>query len=129
MVDMGIPPAIEPLINGLYWHRSQHGAESRDWIVRTVAGRQLGCGDALSFKLHQAEQRSKADVACSEAFKTQIGLGIGWCYVGRKKIRSGIRYKVRRSTNEIFWDWFAKPDLSNARYLIRRRWFDKRIPS
>jgi len=132
MRDVGIPPAIEPLMGPVL--ASVLGMEVRnrgDWKVSPQSQKDSAdVADALSYKLHQAEQRSKADVACSEAFKTQIGPGIGWVYVGREEDPFKYPYIVDTvSRNEIYWDWFAKPDLSDARFLIRRRWFDKRIPS
>ena len=131
MKTLGIPPAIEPLMGPVL--ASVLGMEVRnrgDWKVRPQSQEDSAdVADALNYKLHQAEQRSKADIACSEAFKSQIGPGIGWVYVGREEDPFRYPYRVEQvPRNEMFWDWFAKPDMSDARYMIRRRWFDKRIP-
>ena len=131
MRDVGIPPAIEPLMGPVL--ASVLGMEVRnrgDWKVSPQSQTDSAdVADALNYKLHQAEQRSRADVACSEAFKSEIGPGIGWVYVGREEDPFKYQYLVEPvSRNEIYWDWFAKPDLSDARFLIRRRWFDKRVP-
>lgn len=131
MSDVGIPPAIEPLMGPVL--ASVLGMEVRnrgDWKVSPQSQTDSAdVADALNYKLHQAEQRAKADVACSEAFKAEIGPGLGWVYVGREEDPFKYQYLVEPvSRNEIYWDWFAKPDLSDARFLIRRRWFDKRIP-
>lgn len=131
MSEVGIPPAIEPLMGPVL--ASVLGMEVRnrgDWKVSPQSQTDSAdVADALNYKLHQAEQRAKADVACSEAFKAEIGPGIGWVYVGREEDPFKYQYIVEPvSRNEIYWDWFAKPDLSDARFLIRRRWFDKRIP-
>lgn len=131
MAAVGIPPAIEPLMGPVL--ASVLGMEVRnrgDWKVRPQSQQDSAdVADALNHKLHQAEQRSRADIACSEAFKSEIGPGIGWVYVGREEDPFRYPYLVEHvPRNEIYWDWFAKPDLSDARFLIRRRWFDKRIP-
>ena len=131
MSEVGIPPAIEPLMGPVL--ASVLGMEVRnrgDWKVSPQSQTDSAdVADALNYKLHQAEQRAKADVACSEAFKAEIGPGLGWVYVGREEDPFKYQYLVEPvSRNEIYWDWFAKPDLSDARFLIRRRWFDKRIP-
>ena len=128
---LGIPPAVEPLmgptIDGVL------GLEVRnrgDWKVLPDSQRDSDeVADALNYKLHQAESRSGADTACSDAFASQIKVGLGWVYVGREQDPFRYPYVVEAiHRNEIFYDWFAKPDMSNARYIVRRKWFDRRIP-
>lgn len=131
MRELGIPPAVEPLMGPTL--DSVLGLEIRnrgDWKVLPDSQNDAeDVADALNYKLHQAEARSGADAACSEAFGPQIKVGLGWVYVGRAQDPFAFPYVVEAiHRNEIFWDWHAKPDLSNARYLIRRKWFDRRIP-
>lgn len=81
--------------------------------------------EGLSLLVKRDETESGLDRATSEAYAAQVKAGLGWVYIGRE--RDGLaqnaymaRY-VHRS--EIYWDWRSKePDLSDARYLIRRRW-------
>lgn len=132
MEEVGIPPAIEPLMGPVI--ASVLGMEVKnrgDWKVSTESEDDpADVADAMGHKLHEAEGRSKADTACSDAFKSQASVGIGWVYVGREEDPFKYPYKVESvPRNEMFWDWFAKPDLSNARFIIRKQWFDKRIPS
>lgn len=131
MREIGIPPAVEPLmgptIDGVLGLEVKNRG---DWkVIPDAQNDGDDVADALNFKLHQAESRSAADVACSEAFSPQIKVGLGWVHVSREHDPFLYPYKVEAiHRNELFWDWFAKPDLSNARYLIRRKWFDRRIP-
>lgn len=131
MQEIGIPPAVEPLmgptIDGVLGLEVKNRG---DWkVIPDTQNDGDDVADALSYKLHQAESRSAADIACSDAFSSEIKVGLGWIYVGRETDPFLYPYKVEAiHRNEIFWDWFAKPDLSNARYLIRRKWFDRRIP-
>ncbi|MEY4932813.1 MAG: hypothetical protein RLZZ403_1133, partial [Pseudomonadota bacterium] len=131
MEEVGIPPAVEPLmgptIDGVLGLEVKNRG---DWkVLPDTQGDADEVADALNYKLHQAEARSAADVACSEAFSPQIKVGLGWVLVSRESDPFLYPYKVEAiHRNEIFWDWFAKPDLSNARYLVRRKWFDRRIP-
>lgn len=81
---------------------------------------------ALSVRLHKAEVESRADRACSDAYASQAKVGIGWVEVAREtdpfKPKTRVKAVHRR---EIWWDWRAKePDLSDARYMIRRQWLD-----
>jgi hypothetical protein len=131
MAAIGIPPAIEPLMGPVI--ASVLGMEVKnrgDWKVSTESQDDpADVSDALNQKLHEAEGRSHADTACSDAFKPQASVGIGWVYVGREEDPFKYPYKVEAvPRNEMFWDWHSKPDLSNARYVIRKQWFDKRIP-
>lgn len=131
MNELGIPPAVEPLMGPTI--DAVLGMEVRnrgDWkVLPDSQDDSEDVADALNYKLHQAEARSGADTACSEAFAPQVKVGLGWVYVGREQDPFRYPYVVEAvHRNEIFWDWFSKPDLSNARYLVRRKWFDRQIP-
>lgn len=124
--DIGMPPAIEPLIGPAI--DAVLGLELKnraDWRV-TASNDQTGddLAKAMGFTLNQCERKSKADSACSEAYKTEVCVGIGWVEVSRNP--NPFEYPYRCQTvhrNEIWWDWLAKErDLKDARYLVRRRW-------
>lgn len=126
--QLGIPPAIEPLIGPAMDAVWGFEAKTRtDW--RVVPDRDREGDDvaaALNYKLNQAERQSGADRACSEAFKGQSAVGMGWVEVARESDPFKYAYRCKSvHRNEIFWDFLSKePDLSDARYLIRRRWTD-----
>lgn len=123
---IGMPPAIEPVIGPAIASVCGLEAKSRaDWRVMPDSDQD---GDdvasALNFKLNQAERKSKADKACSDAYRTQISVGVGWVEVSRDPNPFQYPYRCKAiHRNEIFWDMLSvEPDLSDARYLIRRRW-------
>lgn len=123
---LGIPPAVEDMIGPALL--SIQGYESRtrtDWRV-TPNGEPGGqdVADALNYKLNQAERESKADRACSDAFRTQIACGIGWVEVSRDSDPFRFPYRcLAIHRNEIHWDMKAvEPDLSDARWMRRQRW-------
>lgn len=125
---IGMPPAIEPLIGPAIDTVMGLEAKTRtDWRV-TPDGDKAGdeVAAALNFKLNQSERHSGADRAMGEAFRPQFSVGVGWVEVARESnpFKFGKRCKsVHR--NEIFWDWLStEMDLSDARYLVRRRWTD-----
>lgn len=124
--ELGIPPAVEDLIGPALLSIQGYEATIRtDWRV-TAAGGTGGqdVADALNYKLNQAERESRADRACSDAFRGQIAVGIGWVEVRRES--DPFRFPYRCQTvhrNEIHWDFAAQEsDLSDARYLRRQRW-------
>lgn len=127
--QIGMPPAVEPIIGPAIDAVLGFEAKTRtDW--RVIPDSDRGGDDvaeALNYKLNQAERHSKADRACSDAYKSQVSVGLGWVEVAKES--NPFRYPFRcRSVhrNEIWWDWLAvEPDLSDARYLIRRRWVDR----
>lgn len=125
--QIGMPPAIEPLIGPAIDAVLGLEAKTRaDW--RVLPDSEDDSGDevakALNFKLNQSERHSKADKACSDAFKTQVAAGIGWVEVSRNPDPFKFPYRCKAiHRNEIWWDMLAtEEDLSDARYLIRRRW-------
>ena len=127
--QLGIPPAIENLIGPALLSVQGFEAKTRtDWRV-TPDGETGGqeVSDALNFKLNQAERHSKADESCSDAFRSEIGVGIGWVEVSRQSDPFKYPYRCQAiHRNEIYWDMKAKEcDLSDARFLIRKRWMHK----
>ena len=126
---IGMAPAIEPLIgpviDSVLGMEAQHRT---DW--RVVPDSDTGGDDvalALNHKLNLAEKKSKADRACSEAFAGQAKVGIGWVEVCRDSDPFKYPYRCNPiNRNEISWDFRAvELDLSDARYLVRRKWTDK----
>ena len=127
--EMGIPPAKENIIGPAI--RAVCGFEAKtrtDWRV-TPDGDPGGqdVADALNYRLNQAERHSKADRALSAAFKPACAVGIGWVEVSRASNSLEFPYKCRYiHRNEIWWDMKAiEPDLSDARWLYRRRWVSR----
>lgn len=126
--ELGIPPAIEPVIKPTI--DSVLGLEVKqrtDWkVVPDSDTANDDVAEALNHKLNQAEKRAKADAACSEGFRGQATVGLGWVEVSR--CQDPFKFPYRCSSvhrNEIFWDFLSKePDLSDARYLVRRKWID-----
>lgn len=129
MAEIGMPPAIEPLIGPAIDAVLGFEAKTRtDWRLQSDTPGPEGdaVAQALNYKLNQAERKSGADRAMSDAFKPQLCVGLGWVEVARESNPFKFKYRVRHvHRNQIWWDWLAQePDLSDARYLFRRRWTD-----
>jgi len=125
---LGIPPAVEPVmgptIDEILGMEAKNRADFR--ILPDKVGEGDDVAEALNYKLNQAERRSMLDRACSFAYASQVKVGLGWVEVARSSDPFQYPYRctdVHR--NEIWWDWFSrKDDLSDARWLLRRRWTD-----
>lgn len=98
----------------------------QDWRVSADTGEFQDTAEVLSSKLAEAEREAMADRACSDSYAGQIKAGLGWVEVGRNMDPFGYQYRCQYvHRREIDWDWRAKqPDLSDARFLRRRRWID-----
>lgn len=123
---LGIPPAIEDLVGpAMLSIQGYETATRTDWRVTATGGAGAqDVADALNYKLNEAERASKADEACSDAFRPQAAVGLGWVEVARES--DPFKYAYRCAAvhrNEIHWDFKAKAaDLSDARWLRRHRW-------
>lgn len=124
--ELGIPPAIEDLIGpALLSIQGYEAAARTDWRVTPngeVGGQDVA--DGLNFKLNQAERKSRADAACSDAFRPQAAVGVGFVEVSRDSDPFKFPYRCKAvNRNEIHWDMAAREhDLSDARWLRRTRW-------
>lgn len=126
---IGIPPAKENIIGPAIAAVCGYEAKTRtDWRV-TPDGDPQGqdVADAMNYRLNQAERHSKADRALSEAFRPAVTVGMGWVEVSRPSDPFAYPYRCRYvHRNEVYWDMTAKEsDLSDARWLVRRRWVDR----
>lgn len=124
--ELGIPPAIENMIGPVMLAMQGYEvAQRQDWRV-TPNGQPDGqeTADALNFELNQAESESGADKACSDAFRPQAGVGVGWVEVSESSDPFEYKYQCKAvHRNEIHWDMKGeRADLLDARWLRRRRW-------
>jgi hypothetical protein len=126
---LGIPPAIEPIIASTIDGVVGIEAKGRlDWqVVAERGGEADEVAAAIGRELHVAERKTRADAACAAAFAEQIKVGLGWVEVGRESNPYQFPFRVRPvHRNEIWFDWSsAFDDLSDARYLLRRKWVDR----
>lgn len=127
--DRGQPPLITNFIKPTVDTVLGLEAKTRtDFIVRPEDDAQAepDLADAMSVKLKHAEMESRADRACSDAYAAQIKAGLGWVEVSRDSDPFNPAHRVSYvHRREISWDWRSeKNDLSDARYLVRRRWVD-----
>ena len=114
---------IAPTVNILL------GTEAKtrsDWRVIADSDDYQEVAEAQSAKLFEAERETRADRACSDAYASQIISGLGWVEVARNSNPFEYPYRVQSiHRREMFFDWRAKkPDLSDAKYVIRKRWYD-----
>jgi len=127
--ERGLPPAIEPLIGPAIDAILGMEAKTRtDWrVVPDSDKANDDVAEALNYRLNQAERHARADAACSEAYASQVKVGIGWVEVARNEDPFGYKYRAGPiHRNEVWFDWLSKPDMSDARYLIRRKWMDRK---
>lgn len=128
--ERGIPPAIEDMIGPALLALQGYEERTRtDWRVTPDGSDDAEeLAEAITYRLHKAEKKSQADRACSQAFRSQIAVGIGWVEVRRES--DPFRYPYRCASvhrNEIHWDMKSRePDLSDARWLRRQRWVHPR---
>lgn len=127
--DRGIAPLISNLVKPTIDVVLGMEAKTRsDWMVRPEDGELSGdLAEVLNARLHKAEVASRADRACSDAYADAIKVGLGWVEVSKNSDLFGPPQRVRRvHRREIYFDWRStEPDMSDARFLVRKRWLDE----
>lgn len=128
MQDMGMPPIIVNLIQPTVDAVLGMEAKTRtDWHVSFDNDASEEVANALDVKHKEAARETHADRAVSDAYAHEIKVGLGWVEISRELDPFKYPYRVRSvHRREIWWDWRAmEPDLSDARYLVRRKWIDE----
>jgi len=97
-----------------------------DWRVQADTDEFQDVAEAFSQKLHEAERESHADYALSDAYASEVKAGLGWVEVIRARDPFEYPYEVNAvHRREMYWDWASRDrTMKDARYLLRRRWFD-----
>lgn len=133
MERLGIPPLvtnlIAPAINAVLGMEAKTRTDWRVTQENEVQDVQEEMLDAMNAKLNEAERESRADRAISEAYAGQIKAGLGWVAVSRATDALAYPYRVESiHRDEMWWDWNSQAaDLSDARYVIRKRTFDQDV--
>lgn len=105
------------------------GLEERtrtDWKVVSDYDDEQDVAEALSVKLVEAERETRADNAISDAHAGQVKAGFAAVEVSRSSNPFCYPYRVEPiHRRELYWDPRSrKPDWSDARFVMRKRWFD-----
>lgn len=133
MRELGIPPAVMPLIGlSIESALGEQAKRRTDWrVIPDHDQTDEDVAEAFNWKLNQAERRSRADRACSDAYESQYSVGVAWVEV--TKATDPFKYPYRCNhvhRNEVFWDWpgyLKSPMGEDARFLVRKKWYNKDI--
>lgn len=128
MEELGMAPVIENLMAPTIDAVLGLEAKTRlDWKVSAESDEDSSeIAEALNVKMKEAEDRSHADRACSDAFAGQTKCGLSWVEVARDHDPFGYPYRVECvHRNEVHWDMHGKKlDTTDWRWLRRARWYD-----
>lgn len=125
--NRGLPPLarnlVWPTVNLILGIEAKN---KKDFKVAGDTDDQTEVAEGLTSMLHQAERETRADNCISNAFAATTKCGVGWVGIAEKQ--DPFRYWLEVEDihrREMWWDWYARKwDLSDARYVIRRRWYD-----
>ena len=82
---------------------------------------------AMNEQFHQALKMTRFNQKISDQYKGSIIRGMSWIEVSRNPDPFDYPYRVINIPwREMYYDWRARePDLSDMRYIIRRKWYDE----
>lgn len=97
-----------------------------DWTATADDEEHADLALVISAKLKEVERETRADRAIADAYAGQLKAGFAAVEVSRNSNPHDYPYRVNYiHRREIFWDFRSqKPDWSDARYIIRKRWLD-----
>jgi hypothetical protein len=130
MAERGMAPLIRNLIGPTVdVVLGMEAKNKRDWKVIGDEESDIDTAMAMNKRLKDAERVSEADLACSDAYSSQIKVGIGWVEVARESNPFGSPYRVAHvHRREMFPDWRdTTRDMSRSRFLVRKQWHDEDI--
>lgn len=127
--DAGQPPLvfnlIKPVINGVLGME----ARTRSDLVITADDPTEDIEDlvmALNEQYKDVRRLGDADITESDAYASMIKAGVGWVEVYRNPYPMQAPYRIKFvHRDEVYWDSNSNErDLSDARWMLRRRWVD-----
>ena len=131
MEERGQAPIVDnlimPTINAVLGMQAKSRVDTR--VAPEAGETNTDVSEALSLKMKQIGEMARSDRAKSDAYAEMVKVGASFVEVARNSnpFQCPIRYEhVHR--REIYWDWRAKrADLSDARYIVRRKWMDEDV--
>lgn len=128
--ENGIPSIIVNLIQPVI--KAVTGFETMnrtDPIVLPEDDESVPGAEALNQDLKEIVRITGFNDAFSEAFMSAAKIGIGWVEISRHADPFAYPYRAEYVPwREMWWDWRArKKDLSDARYILRRKWYDRDV--
>lgn len=126
-VEWGIEPRQTNLIHGVINGVLGQEAKARsDVTIEADDDDYQDVADVLSKGMKEAQREANTEMAVSNGYAGQVKGGIGWVEVSRSVDPLDYPYRVQEvDRREIYFDWESKNlGLSDARWLIRRRWQD-----
>lgn len=127
MAETGEPKTIVNLIQRTINGALGNEAKVRlDWKCEPDSDVFGDVAEAIGAKLKEAQRETWADMHISEAYKSQIGAGIGWIEVSRSADPLAYPYQVEFvHRNEVWWDWRGRHmDVNSGEWVCRQRWVD-----
>lgn len=117
---------IAPAMDSVTGYEAKHRV---DWMVTAASEEHDEMAEAINHSLNDEMRLSDANQACSDAYESQAGVGVGWVHVTRNTdpFDPGTLIIEDVHRDEIFWDMRARSrDLRrDCRWLARRKFFDK----
>lgn len=131
MEERGQAPIVDnlimPTINSVLGMQAKSRVDTR--VAPEAGETNSDVAEALSLKMKQWGETARSERAKSDAYAEMIKVGVSFVEVARNAnpFKCPIRYEhVHR--RELYWDWRAKQvDLSDARYMVRRKWMDEDV--
>ena len=127
MKELGIPPMVvnmvAPIIDGV----TGFEALARSNLKCVPEDEEsYDTAKALNIKLKEAMRLTKFDYHVGQSFTSSAKLGLGWLEVSRQTDPYKYPYRVAMVPwREMFVDYKSRDlDYDDARYMIRRRWYD-----
>lgn len=115
---------IGPVVDGIL---GMEAKTRQGFLVRADNDEFAEGAEALNEEVNEFARVTNVDRARGDAFGSQVKAGLGWVEVTPNSDPFEYPYLVTNvHRNEMWWDWHSvSPDLSDARWLMRRRWLDE----
>lgn len=117
---------IAPAMESVTGYEAKHRV---DWMITASDEAQNEMAEAINHTLNDEMRLADANAACSDAYGSQSGVGIGWVHVTRSPdpLAPGKLLVEDIHRDEMWWDMRARSnDLRrDCRWVARRKFFDK----
>jgi len=130
--SLGLTPLMvnlmAPAMDSVTGYEAKHRV---DWMVSGAAEEHDDMAEGINHELNDEMRLAKANHACSEAYESQAGVGIGWVHVKRNTDPLSPNKLCIEDIHrdEMFWDMRSRSEdlRTDCRWVARRKFFDKDV--